>query len=105
MDTTTALMRVMKQIVQQSLVPITNFYVQMVGRIERQNVSRNLNFAMENVTVKMELMKRLLVQRLLVLLLVVNINVDHLLPEVNVIALLDEPSQAIIEPALISTSA
>jgi hypothetical protein len=62
MDITIAPTKVTKLIAQQSLVPTINFFVQMEEQIARPNALPNHSFVMENVIVKMELMKKLLVQ-------------------------------------------
>lgn len=77
MDITIVLTKVMKQIVRQLPVPTTSFSALTVAPIERQNVSQNLNFAMENETAKMELTKNQRVRQLRAPLWVANINVAH----------------------------
>ena len=54
-------MEQMRRIAPQSLVPTTNLIVQKADQKALQNVSKKVNFAMENETVWMELMNEKLV--------------------------------------------
>ena len=54
-------MEQMRKTAPQSLVPTTNLIVQKADQKALQNVSKKVNFAMENETVWMELMNEKLV--------------------------------------------
>lgn len=105
MDTTTAPMRVTRRIARPSRVLTTNSCAPTAGQTKRQNASRNLSYAMENVTAKMERMKRRLARQHRVPPWAVNISVDRRLLVDSVTARPDEPSRTTTRHVRTLTSA